>query len=308
MTINDAKAVAIEEILFHFGLRPTYQKRSGEELWYHSPFREENTPSFKVTVSKNLYYDFGEGEGGNSLSLVIRLVKTDFGGALSWLRQMKGELNMDKPRVSQRPIPKKEKNEKNPLVFIRKKPLSNTALVDYLKHRCIDIVIAKKYAVEVYYKNTRNNKRYFGIGCKNISGGYAVRNKYYKSMVGKTDISFVKGDIGSFKTSGPRMDIFEGFFDLLAHRSINRYFPNNDAIVLNSTSHFKKAIELINGSDYKEITLWQDNDTAGSKLLKSFKEAFGEMIYIRSQSHLYPEHNDLNAYWKDLLQQREQFL
>ena len=305
MTINDAKAVAIEEILSQFGLRPTYRKRSGEELWYHSPFREENTPSFKVTVSKNLYYDFGEGEGGNALSLVIRLAKTDCGGALSWLRQMKGEPNIDKRRVSQKPIPKKEKNEKNPLVLIKKKPLSNTALLDYLKHRCIDIVIAKKYAVEVYYKNTRNNKHYFGIGCKNISGGYAVRNKYYKSMVGKTDISFVKGDIVSFKTSGPRMDIFEGFFDFLAHRSINRYLPNNDAIILNSTSHFKKAIELINGSDYNEINLWQDNDTAGNKLLKSFKEAFGDIIYIRSQSHLYPEHNDLNAYWKDLRQQRE---
>ena len=41
--------------------------------WYQSPLRQEKTPSFKVHLSKNLWYDFGTGEGGNLIDLVMKL-------------------------------------------------------------------------------------------------------------------------------------------------------------------------------------------------------------------------------------------
>jgi 5S rRNA maturation endonuclease (ribonuclease M5) len=295
MTTNEAKEIPIDEILLRLGFVHERERRSGDELWYLSPFREEKTPSFKVTVSKNLFYDFGEGKGGNALDLVIGLLSTDVKGALDWLGQMRGEVVNEKPEVFRRKPVRNRENEDNPLVLVKVKSLENTALIDYLKSRCIDIKIARKYAAEVYYENTRNNKRYFGVGFRNLSEGYAVRNKYCKSLVGESNISFLEGDL-----EDGRLDVFEGFCDFLSHRSINRYFPDNDAIVLNSTSHFKKAVELINGRHYTEITLWHDNDDAGRKLLEAFQQEFAELMYIRSQAHLYQEHNDLNAYWKHL--------
>ena len=41
--------------------------------WYHSPLRQERTPSFKVDLNRNLWYDFGTGEGGNLFNLVMKL-------------------------------------------------------------------------------------------------------------------------------------------------------------------------------------------------------------------------------------------
>gem|GEM_PF-4687033 len=41
--------------------------------WFHSPTRREKTPSFKVDLNKNLWYDFGIGEGGTLIDLVIKL-------------------------------------------------------------------------------------------------------------------------------------------------------------------------------------------------------------------------------------------
>ena len=34
-------------------------RRSSNELWYLAPYRGERTPSFRVNVAKQLWYDFG---------------------------------------------------------------------------------------------------------------------------------------------------------------------------------------------------------------------------------------------------------
>lgn len=33
-------------------------RRQGDSLWYKSPFRDEQEPSFKVNIERNLWYDF----------------------------------------------------------------------------------------------------------------------------------------------------------------------------------------------------------------------------------------------------------
>lgn len=294
MNAKEAKQVSIEGILSKFGYEPSKEKKSGDELWYCSPFREEKTPSFKVSVSKNLFYDYGEGRGGNALDLVIILLNSDVSGALRWLRDFTNH-DVFQSAPMRKVASKKVGAEENPLQVSKIKELENPALLSYLSSRCIELDVARRYAVEVYYKNTRNGKSYFGVGFENISGGYAVRNKYCKSLIGKNNISFVKGEM-----EDGRLEVFEGFSDFLSHKSINRYFPHTDTIVLNSTSNFKKAVELINGGNYQEITIWSDNDEAGRKLVDSFEQEFSKTIYIRSQGHLYKEHNDLNAYWKHL--------
>ena len=45
-------------------------------VWYRSPYREEHTPSFKVNPEKNLWFDFGEGKGGNIFALAGEFIKT----------------------------------------------------------------------------------------------------------------------------------------------------------------------------------------------------------------------------------------
>ena len=42
--------------MHNLGYNPV--RRQGDSLWYKSPFRDEQEPSFKVNMERNLWYDF----------------------------------------------------------------------------------------------------------------------------------------------------------------------------------------------------------------------------------------------------------
>lgn len=65
--IDRMKRIPIEDFLARLGHHPV--QRRANAVWYRSPYREEKTPSFKVNPEKNLWYDFGEGKGGNIFAL-----------------------------------------------------------------------------------------------------------------------------------------------------------------------------------------------------------------------------------------------
>ena len=69
--MNDLKNISIRQFLAWRGILPKYE-RNGYGM-YLSPLREERTPSFKVDYMRNLWYDFGLGEGGTLRTLVMRL-------------------------------------------------------------------------------------------------------------------------------------------------------------------------------------------------------------------------------------------
>ena len=73
--MNDLKNISIRQFLARRGIQPKYE-RNGYGM-YLSPLREERTPSFKVDYVRNLWYDFGLGEGGTLLTLVMRLERCD---------------------------------------------------------------------------------------------------------------------------------------------------------------------------------------------------------------------------------------
>ena len=69
MNIQEAKQIKIADYLQSLGYSPV--KQQGNCLWYKSPFRQETeasfkvntdrnecTPSFRVNVAKQLWYDF----------------------------------------------------------------------------------------------------------------------------------------------------------------------------------------------------------------------------------------------------------
>ena len=72
-TIQAIKHLSIRAYLAEQGLHPT--KDNPRYGLYLSPLREEHMPSFKVDYERNLWYDFGLGEGGTLLTLMMRLVR-----------------------------------------------------------------------------------------------------------------------------------------------------------------------------------------------------------------------------------------
>ena len=72
MNIETAKQIAITDYLASQGINPI--KVSHNQTWYLSPLREEKEPSFKVN-NDNQWIDFGTGEKGDIINLVMKLHK-----------------------------------------------------------------------------------------------------------------------------------------------------------------------------------------------------------------------------------------
>ena len=64
--------------------------RRGSSYFGLCPFHNEKTPSFSVTPSKQMYYCFGCGAGGNVYNFVMQYENYSFGEALSHLAERAG--------------------------------------------------------------------------------------------------------------------------------------------------------------------------------------------------------------------------
>ena len=80
--IDTMRHIPIADFLARLGHEPV--RRSGNELWYRAPYRNERTPSFRVNVSKQLWYDFGLGKGGDIFTLA-----GEFIGSNDFMEQVK---------------------------------------------------------------------------------------------------------------------------------------------------------------------------------------------------------------------------
>ena len=79
--IDTMRQISLADFLARLGHEPV--RRSGNELWYLAPYRNERTPSFRVNVAKRLWYDFGLGKGGDIFTLAGEFAEA----ATSWRRR-----------------------------------------------------------------------------------------------------------------------------------------------------------------------------------------------------------------------------
>ena len=75
--IENMRQISLADFLARLGHEPV--RRSGNELWYRAPYRSERTPSFRVNVAKQIWYDFGLGKGGDIFTLAGEFARS--GGA-----------------------------------------------------------------------------------------------------------------------------------------------------------------------------------------------------------------------------------
>ena len=129
-----------------------------------------------------------------------------------------------------------------------------------------------------------NDKKYFGIGFKNDSGGYEIRNAYSKICLGKKDITSIKNESDSLR-------VFEGFFDFLSFKNVESYLEKepSDYIILNSASMIHKIRNDI--ENYKDIEVYFDNDDAGTRAVETIKSINPN---AEDCQFLYSDFKDLN--------------
>ena len=275
--------ISIRDFLAWRGIQPKYE-RNGYGM-YLSPLREERTPSFKVDYVQNLWYDFGLGEGGTLLTLVMRLERSD--GCKTVKKETRGLLLSHRVLVSLgvggalsvvRPatVPASASFRR----FAR-----HPALVGYLASRGIVPSVAAAFCREVRYEI--NGRAFFAVGFRNDAGGWELRSERFKGGSSPKHIT----------TIGNRSDTviaFEGFMDFLAYLSLK--YPERlriDAAVLNSVVNLPKAVPFI--SRHPVIRTFFDNDEAGRKATADLIRLCPRSEVI-DQSSFYSGHKDVNDY------------
>ncbi len=282
MNIEQAKQIPLEDFLRRLGYEPSRQGR--DQLWYVSPLRDEDTPSFKVNRSRNAWFDFGLGKGGDIVDLVKQLERLgSVSEALVRIEELVGSVpaptRSPRASVDHEPVPTLE------LTNIG--PVQSKLLVGYMRARGIDPHRVQNYVQEAHYQ--RGGDRYFALAFANNSGGYELRNPNFKGTLGAKDITVFEGD--------PNLVlVFEGFFDFLSLVMLEGGKPDGTVIVLNSVAKREKAIETIRKLNPKIVELYRDHDPAGEQLVPFFRSGLPNAEVI-DKSDLYRGYNDLNDWY-----------
>ena len=285
MTIEESKNIKLADYLHSLGYNPI--KQQGKSLWYKSPLREEQEPSFKVNTDRNLWYDFGAGKGGNIIALAQELYASD---SLPYLLNRIAEQT---PHVRLVSFSFRQRRTEPSFQHLEVRELSHPALLRYLQGRGINLELAKRECKELHFTN--NGKPFFAIGFPNMAGGYEVRNSFFKGCIAPKDITHIR------QQGEPREKclVFEGFMDYLSFLTLRMKncptmsdLDRQDYVILNSTSNVSKAIDVL--YPYERIHCMLDNDKAGYEATRAI--ALEYSYHVRDFSHNYRGYSDLNDY------------
>lgn len=304
MTKREAKNIPIPLLLEKLGFQPDPARRLGRDVWYRSPFRPgEEKSSFHVHRDKNVWYDFGEtpnaaapnqplaAKGGDIFDLVMRLQNCDFGGALAFLEKMFGQTGETPKGFAQMPSPEKEVD--SGLVLESVTQAFAPSLLNYVSaERKIPTDLAREHLRQVHFSNAAGRK-FYGAGMKNRSGGWEIRNPYFKGCIGKRDFTFIPGN------SDAEISIFEGMFDFLS--ALTWYGKTSlfqhGVLVLHSLSCQMYAVEFLKKErpQIPTLKLYLSNDDEGQKAFEFFKNALPERL-CEPCFALYFPHRDFNEF------------
>lgn len=271
MNCKEANEIQIADFLLTQSIEPN--KILGNDFWYLSPLRNERTPSFKVDISINRWYDHGMGVGGKLVDLGVRLFQETVTEFL---------LRLDGSTIKKSFSFHKPETEKVVPVIKKIKRLENKALLSYLDVRAIrPLWVARTFCQEVYF--SIGTKNYFGIGFKNNLGGYEIRNKFFKGCLGPKRISSINRDSKTYF-------LFEGFIDFISAYQQGS-IKGSSYIILNSTTQIRYAIAELQAQGAEDVSAYFDNDWAGRNCFKTLKQSFPNAKDCSSQ---YAEFNDFN--------------
>lgn len=271
---DKAREISIIEYLEKNGFTPA--KENHKEAWYRSPLRKETCPSFKVSKLLNRWYDHGAGIGGNVIDLAIRLNNN------CSVRETQNILN--------RMIPSFSFQQQNSFAMLKPKdeikiekvfPLKHPELISYLRSRKVDPSRAGRYARQVCY--SLRGSTYYAIGLQNVSGGWELRNPYYKNSSSPKNYSL-------FSRSKTMLSVTEGMFDFFSLLTLYPGLPlKSDFLVLNSLSFAGRITQV--AESYSRTCLYLDNDVAGKKATQKLLEQVTGSVDL---SGVYASKKDLN--------------
>lgn len=272
-----------------------YERKIGKEEFF--AFEDQKTGSISINTRSNEWYDHSSGDGGDIIKACQKFENKNFVEAIKSLSN-NSVILINKSRAQSI-----EDHVYN--IDAIYDSITHPALTSYLKERGLSSDCLQGFAKQVHW--SRDEKKYFGIGLKNINGGFAIRSSVFKGNINETGPSFIV--VGNNPTS---VKVFEGLIDFGSYRTIQAN-GNYIAVILNSTANLTDKIvdkigycvSRISVVDENKplIHLYLDNDEGGKI---ASKKLLGKLEKVEDRSHFYTEMglNDVNDFLK--AQQKEE--
>lgn len=273
ITCAEANNIDVVSYLAKLGIEPV--KIMNNDFWYLSPLRHEKHASFKVNRRINRWYDFGIGKGGTFIDLAILLHDCS-------IAELLRSLNEAVP-TARLPYQIESISSNSSIAVTKERMIVSSALLQYLERRRIPITLADRFLKEIVF--SLHGKQYYALGFKNNSGGWEIRNAYFKSSTSPKDSTLI--------VQGSNvLAVFEGVFDFLSFLVLcPDEEVNMDFLILNSLSFFESRLSLMKG--YDRVNLFLDHDGPGENttlFAKSISPAFIDA------SSFYKGYKDSNEY------------
>lgn len=265
------------------------------DYWYLSPFRKEDTPSFKVNQKLNAWYDHAIGKGGNLVDFGITYFRCSVSEFLQLLNgtsvcyDLSSSINSSNRESSNSIRGRENEGHFDRIIILDVRTLESEVLLGYLEKRGIGKEVAKQHCKEVDF--TLNGRKQTVIGFENVSGGYELRSEKFKGSSSPKDITFID-------TQNKSVAVFEGFFDFLSFMEMNQKSEKvqSNFLILNSLSFLNKSWELM--ERHQKVNLYLDRDIVGIKCTQEALQRQPEKY--KDQSFLYDQKKDLNEFLQEL--------
>ena len=254
---------------------------NSRKAYYLSPKRNESNPSFELDRVNNRWSDRGEsGAYGSIIDFVVWMEGCSLLEAAQKIMG-DGELRQyHKPDLI-------DVDQKAIDVIDVKDNILNETLINYCeKIRKIPISVVNEYCQEVTFLfATRKYMSHVGLGMKNDSGGWSIRNTWAKMNTKPSYVSTVKFDPESLT-----VNLFEGLFDFLSYVTLTDKLEGT-FVVLNSLIFIPMIIDDLRGYDI--INCFLDNDVAADDQIDYM---FANKLSPIDRRDMYDDFNDLNDF------------
>lgn len=286
MQTKNIKSISIKDYLRNYGINPS-KEYSGYGM-YKSPFRNEHHPSLKVDYKANLWYDFGSGEGGSIIDLIMKMQDCTLTQAMHILEE-----KADFPLVVKTAFSSPSESAGR-MKLIRVEQFLPPHLESYLRERGISRELSAEYLTAVYYRV--NDREYSALGFRNDEGGFELRNSQFQGC-------YPPKAITTLDRNTTVCNLFEGFMDFLSYLTLypmkEKSLPSGSTVVLNGTGNLKRAIPFL--SKHTEIYAYLDNDKSGKEAVQKLQNL---KLPVTDCSNMYADHNDLNDFLKQMIRQK----
>jgi hypothetical protein len=300
MNSAQAKAIPLPEYLARLSFLPAFARNG--EAWYRSPFRpDERTPSFKIDLARNVWYDHGRGEGGTIIDLTASL----YGGigvseSLAHIADTVGGFGRGagaRRAGGAFPAVSTGSDAVGGVPVVREKPviervgtIADRRLEQYLQERAIPVDLARAYLSELEYRIGKSQFR--ALAFANDAGGYEVRSPTFKGSLGPKDIRYLAQE------GRDDVAVFEGVYDFLSVLAAHRQdAPAGNVLVLNSVNLMARAVTELGNRAVSSLACYFDHDRAGALALATLRRELGAAVNVHDASGLYADFKDANAWW-----------